>query len=152
MFWRTPESSEAPQEPQREDGEAKRAGPSAPIPASLDRLPFICLLSYAVLLCAILFVVKFPWLQRTFKTTELDDHPRIPKEKFLNSLKAAACFCGVFLKQVWTQHGAAYQRYSFYHRNSKSFAAEQKSVSGGGSVWIAMQWNITRPLKKKHCF
>lgn len=114
-------------------GRLREQDSEPPIHPSFDHLPFY-LLSYAVLPCAVLFVVKFPWLQRTFKTTELDDHPRIPKEKFLNSLKAATYLCGVFLKQVWTQHEAAHQGYSFYHRNSKSFAAEQKAMRGGGNV------------------
>lgn len=103
-----------------------------------------------MLLCAILFVVKFPWLQRTFKTTELDDHPRIPKEKSLNSLKAAAYFCGVFLKQVWTPHGAAYQRYSFCNCNLKSFAAEQKSVEWRGKRVDSNAKEYYMTFKKKN--
>lgn len=87
--------------------ESRALSPQATLPWITS--PFLCLLSYAVLPCAILFAVKFPWLQRTFKTTELDDHPRIPKEKFLNSLKATTYFCGVFLRQVGTQHEPAHR-------------------------------------------
>lgn len=93
MFWRTPESPQiSPKVPQRRDGEVENAF-EAPTQPAIDSLSFYLL---AIIYCASICYLacsKVSLATKNFKTTDLDDPSRIPKEKFLNSLKAGSYFC-----------------------------------------------------------
>lgn len=73
---------DSPSERRSEGRESKSLSPYLPF-LGLRSFYLLAITLYTVLLSGILFVVKFPWLQRTFKTNDLDDPQEPLRRNFL---------------------------------------------------------------------
>lgn len=82
----------------------------------------------------ILFVIKFPWLHRTFKTADLDDPQESLREIFTYLQGRNLSLLIILQTSLNRDHEAVYRSKLFYHHKLEYFAVIQKSLSRGENV------------------